>query len=187
MRNKLKGGNKIMSLYQSVLLSQHGDKEETMKIINQFKPLIKCYSHKLNYEDAEADLTVALIEIIKSIPVRKDKYISQEAYLVSYIHKSVLHRYYYLYKKKSVKAIMETCFQIEIETEDNYSNVENLLWIDQLLDMMPKQQRVVINGIFIENKKQTDIAKELHISRQAINKIKNQALKTLRKKLDDLK
>ena len=49
-------------------LAKDKNKDSLMEIINKFRPLIKKQAYALNYEDAENDLIVDMIELIYNIP-----------------------------------------------------------------------------------------------------------------------
>ena len=58
---------KMMLLYVLELINQIAkdkNKDSLMEIINKFRPLIKKQAYALNYEDAENDLIVDMIELI---------------------------------------------------------------------------------------------------------------------------
>lgn len=172
------------ALYEKVVLSQDGDKEAMLSIIDKFMPLIKNLSYKLRYEDAKSELIYALIDVIKNIPVRENDYLKDEKCIVGYINKSLRNRYIHLSQKNYITGVMETCLEMEIKIEESYDNIEDLIMIEQLLKKLPHKHREVMKGIYIENKKQTEIASELKLSRQAINKMKRQAIEHLRNTLN---
>ena len=49
--------------------AKNGDKSCMEKLIATFIPLIKKYSYKLNYEDAENDLIISLLQLIYDMPL----------------------------------------------------------------------------------------------------------------------
>lgn len=175
------------TLYEAVLLSQKGDNDATMQVINKFRPLIKKYSYKLNYDDAEADLTAFLIKIIKKLPVNKNLDMRNDGCIVNYIHKSLTFQYFYLYKKVHQINSMEICLEMDISIEDDFSQIENSIMLEKLLEVLPEKQKTVIKGIYIENRKQSEIASELKVSRQAIYRIKKQALENSKKLLGSIR
>ena len=46
--------------------AKDGNKNSMLELLNKFKPLIKKYSYMLNYEDAENDLILSMINILES-------------------------------------------------------------------------------------------------------------------------
>ena len=51
--------------------AQGNDKEAMLKLIEQFVPLLRKYSRKLNYEDSYEEMTLFFIELIKSFRLDK--------------------------------------------------------------------------------------------------------------------
>ena len=66
--------------------------------------------------------------------------------------------------------------------------IEDLIALELALDKLKNLQRKVINYIFIKDLTQAKIAKKLSISQRQVSRIKNEALKSLKKELekDDL-
>ncbi len=54
------------SLYELLRKCKTRNSKYVLELIKKFNPLIKKYSYSLNYDDAEQDLIVALIEIVIS-------------------------------------------------------------------------------------------------------------------------
>lgn len=57
----------MTSLYNLILQSSEGDDKATIEILKKFHPLLNKYTKKLNYECANTDLVIALLEIINSL------------------------------------------------------------------------------------------------------------------------
>ncbi len=51
-------------LYEILKKAQNGSEEHVIELYNKFLPLIKGYGRKLNYEEAESDLIIFLLEYI---------------------------------------------------------------------------------------------------------------------------
>jgi len=62
--------------------------------------------------------------------------------------------------------------------------IENLIALELALDKLKNLQRKVINYIFMKDLTQTKIAKKLAISQRQVSRIKNEALKSLKKELE---
>ncbi|OCL28596.1 hypothetical protein U472_00580 [Orenia metallireducens] len=50
--------------------AKKGDKNSLIELLNRFKPLIKKYSNELKYEEAETDLIISFITIIKTFKIK---------------------------------------------------------------------------------------------------------------------
>ncbi|NFV14395.1 sigma-70 family RNA polymerase sigma factor [Clostridium sporogenes] len=171
----------MSELYKLVRESKYGNKDSMMKIINKFKPLISKYSNKLSYDGADTDLTIALIEIINKLPIHNKDKMGKEQFIVGYIHKSIINKYIYLSKKNNKILKMEIELNLDIKTPNNMDNsIDDNIVAAMLLDEVSQLQKLVLIKRFLENYTEVEIANELKISRQAVNRIKNRALKKLR-------
>lgn len=85
-------------LYDLIKYSGEGNEKATIEIIKKFSPLLNKYRKKLNYEYADTDLIIALIEIIGILSKRDKFFINKEGSLVNYISKSIKHKYIQLSK-----------------------------------------------------------------------------------------
>ncbi|MFD0736612.1 sigma factor-like helix-turn-helix DNA-binding protein [Planotetraspora mira] len=173
-------------LYIHVNKAKLGNKDDIMVIIEKFNPLIKKYSNKLNYYGAESDLIINLIEVIKKIPLEQNSNLMEEKYLIGYISKSLRYKYIRLSKEHNEN------FEIYVELNEsifnkscNY-NIEQIIVIRDLISRLSKEYEKIIYEIFIKGKTELDISQELKISRQAVNKKKNNALKKLRSYIIDI-
>lgn len=60
--------NNMGILCDLIVSAKDKNKDSLMEIINKFRPLIKKQAYALNYEDAENDLIVDMIELIYNMP-----------------------------------------------------------------------------------------------------------------------
>lgn len=174
-------------LYELVDKAKQGDKECILLIIEKFRPLVNKYSRYLNYDGADSDLIINLIEIVKNIPIFKNEDMKKEECIVGYISNSLRYKYIKLSKKHSHIYNIET----ELTEGTMYgelnnsveSNVENRIVINNALDKLSKKQKYIIQKIFEYGYKDSEIARELNISRQAVYKTKKKVLEKLKKEL----
>lgn len=75
---------------------------------------------------------------------------------------------------------MTVSINYDLLCNDSYVDFDRNIFISELLDSLPINQRKVIILKYIYEFSDTDIAKQLGVSRQAINSTKNRALKNLR-------
>ncbi|SHK61564.1 RNA polymerase sigma factor [Tepidibacter formicigenes] len=170
------------SFFEIIEKAKDGDKEAFIEIINKFEPTLKKFSRELNYELAETDLIIALIEIVKGIKSSNFK-TKNDGVVVNYIYNSMKNRKVDLFRKyvKGVKEEMEINLDV-IENEANYQ-IEDGVFVKDLLNMLTDIQKIVIVEKFIKGYSDAEIATKLHISRQAVNKAKNKAIKRLKEYL----
>lgn len=64
---------------------------------------------------------------------------------------------------------------------DVCTEVENTLFLQQALSLLTPQQRVVIAKTILEGAPEQEVADEMGVTRQAVNRIKMRALKRLKK------
>lgn len=172
-----------MKLWEMAANAQSGDKEALLEIIEKFTPLIKKYKRRLNYDGADTDLIICLIETVYKIPINENPSMLRDECIIGYISTAIKNRYIYLSKRHFAIYKIEVQLNPDIAGEDSTSEMVESIAVRQLLDNLPKRQRIVIKGIFYDDYTEAEIAKELNISRQGVNKAKRKALKKLRKHL----
>ena len=87
-------GNNISSLIQNYLYTN--DEKYFKELLEKFSPLIKSYARKLyylEYDDSVQELSIALFEAIA-----KMKTVDNEYACISYIKKSIIHKFTKLYR-----------------------------------------------------------------------------------------
>ena len=175
-------------LINLVKSAQSGDKNAMLKLISQFKPLLKKYSYFLNTDDAIQDLTAFFIELLYKIPLSllQDE---NEGKLITYIEKSVKRQYIYLSKKRN-RSDREVIFSdlsekqnyiVECELSDNTTYNEEIL--DLLKRTLGSKEYLIIYELFFTRRSVTELSELLGISRQAVNQTKKRALQRLKKEL----
>ncbi|SHH41981.1 sigma-70 family RNA polymerase sigma factor [Tepidibacter thalassicus] len=175
-------------LYEIIAEAQNGNKESMMLIINKFNLLIKKYSKKLNYDGAYSDLIINLIEIIKNIPIYENKNIKREECIIKYISSSLKYKYIKLSKKYKNIYVSEIELNEKITVSKNQTEntIEIKFLLNEFLDKLSNRQRYILQKIYIYGYTESEIAKKLQISRQAVNKTKKKALKKLQNSIQNL-
>lgn len=173
-----------------ILNSQSGDGDSTVKLIEKFNPLLKKYAYKLNYEDAYNDLLIDFIELLQSIKIDRI-YNKNEGGIVSYICTSVHSSY--IKKIKECQKLHNLSFYCDLDekelyyiemkssTYDTYFNIS----FDFLLKSLTKSEYTVIKMIYYGGYTVPEIASYCGISRQAVNQMRNRALKKLKRVFSD--
>lgn len=165
-------------LAELIIDSSKGNKSTLLEIINIFMPLIKKYSRKLNYDGTESDITIALIKVVKNYPVINN--FIQDCDCISYINISIKHEYIRLSKKNYYIISRETELNEDIGLIYEDKENDDKILVKQLLYKLPIIQRDILINIFLKDYSEASIAKKFHVSRQAINKNKRKALRTLK-------
>lgn len=154
-----------------------------LKLIEQFNPLIKKYSNLLRWEDSQSELILALIEIINKVPTQNSKF-KQDKYIVSYISKSIRNTYIYLSKIRNKLKCHEFPINFEI-TEDSYqASIVDRLFVEELLKVLTKREKEIITLKYFNEYSDIEISRKIGVSRQAVNKTKNRAIKRMREYMD---
>ncbi|MHC1723439.1 MAG: RNA polymerase sigma factor [Aminipila sp.] len=165
------------SLLEVLKLANGGNQEAICYFIKKFQLLIRKYARQLNYDCAETDLIIYLLEFIKKMDIEKICKLS-EGEIVNYIIR--------LLRNKKIDIYRKNCLAIEeIHTEEeryieNELEIEDQMDLNQLINTLPDKHRTVIVSKYIYGYSDAEIGTSLGISRQAVNKLKNKALKNLR-------
>ena len=165
-----------------IVSAKDKNKDSLMEIINKFRSLIKKQAYALNYEDAENDLIVDMIELIYNMP-----FFQHDGQAVTYISTSIRHSYVKFLKQR-IRLRENEC----IYDPDIIKNIENLSEDFEKKDLdlifairkLNYNQKWVIIYKFFFMFKDKEIMNKLNISRQAVYNNKNKALKNLRKMLE---
>ena len=172
-------------LLESIIEVQKDRDGKLIDLINRFKPLISKYAYRLGYEDAFWDMQLRFIEIILSLNTNRLEALEYTE-LLTYICACVHNAYISLSKascqyKEMFFPVSEIFEQAEEGIYDDYkelilSDVKNVL-TDSEFDVVFKH--------FFAGMKIDDIATQKGVSRQAVNQIKNRAIKKLRKAFEE--
>ncbi len=149
-------------------------------IIEKFQPLIKKYSKRLFYEEAESDLTIFLLELIKKIPNTEN-----ERVITSYIAKSIKNEFIRLNKKQELISQKEVATELDKLKYISENNIDLDIKIDikNALKSLSQKQREVIEYRILLDYSYSKTASTLNISRQAVFKTQKKALNILKDKL----
>lgn len=147
-------------------------------IYEDFRKLILFYSGRLEDEDAYQDMNVFFVELLYSINLSLFK-VDESDCLHRYIAVCIRNRYLYLLRKKRK---YEKLNRELFESSLLYDNLpEENLYITQALETLSEKQRLAIIYKYIYNYSDVEISQYLDITRQAVNRLQNRGLKTLKK------
>lgn len=167
-----------METYFSFSNDKDSREQNILQALMNFQPLIKKYVRELNYDGAETDLIIALIQILDKMPELK-----QKPLIVSYIARSLRNEYIRLSKKTGL--IMKMEGPLDVNLVENKKGVDLDLKIDiqNSLRYLTKKQRRVIELVFFLEYSDAEIARAEKISRQAVFNLKKKAFEYLRHQL----
>lgn len=164
----------LISLIQSF---QSGNPDSLSQILERMTPLVKKYAgkiHCMEYEDALQELYLTLLESINYLDT-----FQSEGKCVKYMETCIINRYY---------ALCKHCLSIpETDSIDDSSPVfpstpaydDTALDIDAYISSLPKHgyKQQILSMFFYNDMSDKDIATQLGLSRQYVNRIKKQLIK----------
>lgn len=171
-----------MELYNLIKSSQTNDKDALMEMIKRYKPLICKLSRKLQYEEAETDVTIMFIELIKHLDLRKFN-AQDEGRLVSYIAICMNSKNIDLFRKHIRNKIEVLEIDTDVLGEKGIDdNIISKLCFKELLNIpsLTEIQKNILIEKFMFDKSDMEIAKEFKISRQSVNRTVNRGLQNIK-------
>lgn len=168
-----------MSISQLIILAKHGDSQCMEELIVKFMPLIDSLSRKARNEYAKTDLIIFFIKFIYKIKINNFINYSEGA-IVKYIKNSMYRECYRLAKGSAIEMVELTDTFSEELTD--YKEIEYVISLNDLVDkgIITKRQKEVLLNKYCYRSSDTEIASDFHISRQAVAKIHNAAIKNLK-------
>jgi len=180
---------KELQIYSDIKAAKEDD-TCLFDLIVKFAPLLKKYSYILKYEDAFYELQADFIELIMGTDF--DRIFNINNYiLLSYIKKSIYNSYLKRSKKYS-EYCYRNCFFCEMSKEQLAANLHDYKMHDEYDELikglfqkcLTKIECEIINLIYYCGYNSSEISRIKHISRQAVDQMKNKALNKLYKKID---
>lgn len=151
-----------------------------LAIIESFNPLLEKYARRIKFDEIHTDLVIKLIEFINRMTIHDNEEMKKDKYIISYISKSILYKYIELSKKHS--EINNRTIAFNEDFHDFYEiDVTDKIILDKLLNELTEKQKYIIQKLYIEGYSAAELAKELNISKQAVNKTKKVSLMKIRK------
>lgn len=178
----------MAGIYDLIRKSQ-ADLTNICDLIELFNPLIKKYGYLLHYEDAYNDLRLEFIEIILKMDLERIHNPSDGS-LILYIQKS-FRNCYISRSKKYTEFRYRNCIigemsdgetallQPRLSTTDAYNELD----YDFFAKYLTHSEMEVILLLYYYGYGVSEISKRKHISRQAVNQLKNKAIHKLRRQL----
>ena len=166
----------------------NGDQTAKLEIINQFRPLLRKYAYKLNYEHAFYDLELKLLEIL-TMPFFNNPQNTEEQ-IVSYIHRAIVNEYIRLNKALNVlrnRMILYSDLgddqQYMVETICAYTSAYAEIDSQLLLYGLSESEQIAVKRIVIDGETAAAVAKQLGCTRQSVNQAKQRGLNKLKRNL----
>jgi len=163
-----------------ILANSSRDHASLQCIIEKFQPIIRKYSRQLNYDGAESDLVIFLLELIFESKLCCMKFYS-EGELVNFIVRSLHNKKVDIYRKHSLR--FEEVHIASVPEAKYQFDFEDMVCLYDVLLTLSERQRTVIVKKYFYGYSDAEIAQRFQISRQAVNKIKLKAIRALYKNL----
>lgn len=169
--------------------AKHNDTAAMLEIIEMFSPKIRKYTRIMgNDEDFKSDVVLSLIEMVHSINL--DKLENDNDYvLVSYISKTIYHKYINLAQKHGKITDAESTYENESEFEQACYTPSAPKFSDdiELLDFLKKsltaRELFCVQMIVLQGYSATEVAAMTGVTKQAVNQCKKRALVKLKEQL----
>lgn len=167
-------------IYTKIQKFKHGDNEALNEIIIQMMPLLKKSAHKthfMEYEDALQEYSISLIESIQKIQIYDN-----DGQCLTYIKTCIKNKFCALYKKHCTSIYdeisLESTDSIESPT-NSFNDIDFWSDINHLIEQLPTNSKKEIAKLsLIEGKSDLEIATQLNLSRQYVNRIKREIYHT---------
>lgn len=165
-------------LYELIYAAKNGEDQALTNLIVTFEPAINKFSRHLGYDCAKTDLNIFLIELIKKMDLNKFDP-KANGKIFNYIYNSIRNKKINLFNKHIENEIDP--LPIKLECIGSYDpNVENVILISELWKFLTEYQQSVLKKKFFEGLSDMEIASDLNVSRQAINRCKNRAFDSIK-------
>ncbi len=173
-----------VSLIEMLKLAQDKDSDVQLLLLERFSRAIKSFAYKLNYDGADTDLIIFFLELCQSMKLRRFENLNEGA-VVKYIYNSLHHEYIRLSKLNNRYKLNEQLYGIDpSEITNNHKTTDDNLYsakyMEELINVLTAKEKQTIAYIFIKGYSDTETAKAMKISKQAIGKMKKRALEKLK-------
>lgn len=160
---------------------KNGDKDYFLDLLDKFNPLINKYV-KLLYEEDEED-SYSEMCLALWIAVIKIEYINSEGQVVNYLNNAIRRKFYELYRVSSTRNYFEKKSDMnEVDVKDNTNDYDMIdvyeSW-SQYMNTNSVKKKKIYKLILVEGLSDKEIAKALNVSRQYINRVRNELKKQL--------
>ncbi len=122
---------------------------------------------------------IVLLSLIKTNITYEALHFKQHSSKIKEEQENTDYLTYKIYENEQKQDISESVFN---DTWEFLLEDENLI---EALNKLTKKQQIIIKLIFIKDKKIKDIANEIGVSQQAVSKVKKQALKKLKRIIEN--
>lgn len=166
-------------LIQLINEYQRGNMKNFDLLYEVFKRLIYMYAGKKGGEETVQDLNDFFVELLFKIDLSRFQKDYSDS-LKRYIAVSIRNEHNLICKKHQEHLPLNE--ELIGTLSENSLSAEDRLFLKDCLDAVTESQRTVLILRYIEGYSDAEIAALLHISRQAICRLRSRAIETIRKK-----
>lgn len=172
-----------MDFLKIVAEYQKGETEVLLKIISKFNPIINKYNRLFLYDDISSELIIAIIEALKKLKLEKIKSSGQ---LVVYISTVIKNKYIDLVHANQTPdfEVLTNNIIASMSLTCEIKNLDSKLNVNDLIKSLTKEQKWVIEEMFLFEKTESKLAKNKNVTKQAINNMKKRAFKKLKQGIE---
>lgn len=172
-------GTSVGLLIQNYL--DTGNESYFEELVSTFQPLIKSYARKLyylEYDDSVQELTLSLFEAVRKMKSTDDEYAC-----ISYINKSVVHKFCKLYyESMKEQKIQQNNISIDCNPNSDYAYGHEIEDCASFMDLCNRLKAISpverkITCLLLEGYSDKEIGDQLGYSRQYVNRIKKKIFK----------
>lgn len=161
----------------------NGIKSNQAEVYSIFEKLIKVYSKKLQYEDAEGDLNLFFFEILNKLDTNRFKP-DDSNYLCRYIKTSLRHKYISLSKEYcKEQMLMEDFEDYKLNNQENSIDFRKNVEFEEMLNGLSEKQKQVLYYRYFYLFSDDEISKIFCISRQAVCRLRKRGIEILKEKI----
>ncbi len=169
----------MKEFYHVLLQCQQKNEKAIRQLLNDFRSTIKKYSYQCEDSSVIQDLETFLIKVVTHLELEK---FSSKNMVMAYLHKALRNEYLRIRRKKQIQPQKELCYDDQIlSIQKDIISLEECLELKEAILKLKSEQKSVIILKFIMGYQESEIAEELHITRQGVNKIKQRAFAEIKK------
>ena len=172
-----------MKLTNLLIEWKQGDKNALLDIILEFMPLINKYNRKYFKEDISSELIISMIEGLEKMDIANN---ISDGQFVNYISTVIRNKYIDIVRKNirfNTEMLTDNITRYQTLTT-NIESIESKLNFYYLIKPLTKNQKWVLEQIFIHQKTEVEVAKDKGVTKQAIHNTKKQAFKRIKENLE---
>lgn len=173
-------------VFERILAYQGGNAEAALELVEKFKPLLKKYAYMLNKEDAYEDLQCYFLSFLKEIRSNNLR-TTEDGAIITYIVKAVKNKYIAMSKENASSNCvdyvdgMPPSVSAGFERKHNHNDLHDALLKRDLRTLLTDNEYRILVALYFEQWSVSEIAQQMHKSRQSVNQAKNHALNKLRR------